>query len=259
MTAMDLFDLGGKRAIVTGGGSGLGLQIADGLARSGADLVLCARKVERCEEAARRLEREHGIRAIAHPCDVRDAEQVEAVVAATVGDLGGVDILVNNAGTSWAAAAVDYPPAAWAKVIDVNLTGTFLFSQAVARRMIDQGRGGKIVNIASVLGLRGAPAEQVDAVAYNASKGGVMAIGRDLAVKWAPHGILVNSVAPGWFPTEMSEAVIGAGREKFLQRIPLGRFGGENDLKGAVVFLASAASDYVTGQTIAVDGGLSSS
>jgi gluconate 5-dehydrogenase len=259
VTALDLFDLAGKRAIVTGGGSGLGLQIAAGLAGSGADLMLCARKVERCQEAAAALAREHGVRALAHACDVRDADQVEAVVAATVGELGGVDILVNNAGTSWGAPAIDFPGEAWKKVLDVNLTGTFIFSQAVARRMIDAGEGGKIVNVSSVLGLRGAPAELVDAVGYNASKGGVLALSRDLAVKWAPHGILVNAVAPGWFPTEMSEAVIGAGRERFLERIPLNRFGGEHDLEGAVVFLASAAADYVTGQTIVVDGGLSSS
>lgn len=257
MTALDLFDLSGRRAIVTGGGSGLGLRIAEGLAGSGADLVLCARKAGRCEEAAERIRGEYGVRALAHACDVCDAEQVEAVVAATVEQLGGVEILVNNAGTSWAAPAVDFPAAGWQKVLDVNLTGTFLFSQAVARRMIERGGGGRIINISSVLGLRGAPAEMVDAVAYNASKGGVLALARDLAVKWAPQGILVNSIAPGWFPTEMSAEVIGAEPENFLQRIPLARFGGDEDLKGAVIFLASAASDYVTGQTIVVDGGLS--
>jgi NAD(P)-dependent dehydrogenase (short-subunit alcohol dehydrogenase family) len=255
-TLSDLFGLAGKRAIVTGGGSGLGLQIAEGLAEAGADLMLCARKLERCEEAAELLAAAHGVRVLARACDVRDADQVEAVVAATETELGGVDVLVNNSGTSWGAPAIDYPEEAWRKVLDVNLTGTFFFSQSVGRRMI-AGDGGAIVNLASVLGFRGAPAAVVDAVAYNASKGGVVALTRDLAVKWAPEGIRVNAVAPGWFPTDMSEQVIDRGRDQFLDRIPLGRFGGSADLKGAVLFLAAPAAGYITGQTIVIDGGQS--
>jgi gluconate 5-dehydrogenase len=230
--------------------------MAYALAEAGADLVLCARKVERCEETAAEVEK-LGRRALALPCDIRDATQVDDVVRSAVAELGRIDILVNNAGTSWGAAPEDVPREGWQKVMDVNLTGTFLFAQQAGRVMIEQGNGGKIVNVASVAAFRGAPQAAMNAIAYNASKGGVVALTIDLAVKWARHGINVNAIAPGWFPTEMSGSTIEAGRDAFLRRIPLGRFGGEDDLKGTVVFLASAASDYVTGQTILVDGGQS--
>lgn len=255
MDVPEIFDLSGKRAIVTGGGAGLGLQIAEGLAGAGASLMLCGRKVERCEEAARSLADRFGATAIAQRCDVRDQAEIEGVVDTTVSTLGGVDILFNNSGTSWGAPAIDYPLEAWEKVIAVNLTGSLLFTQAVAREMLKQQSGGKVVNVASVLGLRGAASATVDAVGYNASKGGVIAMTRDLAVKWAEHGISVNAIAPGWFPTDMSNEVIGRDSDAFLQRIPLRRFGGGDDLKGVAVFLASAASDYIVGQTIVVDGG----
>jgi NAD(P)-dependent dehydrogenase (short-subunit alcohol dehydrogenase family) len=250
----ELFDLSGKVAIVTGGGSGLGRQMAEALAESGADVVLCARKAERCAQAAAEL-RGLGIRALGLACDIRDPEQIDAIVGRTVDELGRVDILVNNSGTSWGAAPEDVPREGWQKVIDVNLTGAFLFAQAAGRVMIEQGDGGKIVNVASVAAFRGAPQAAMNAIPYNASKGGLVALTIDLAVKWAPQRINVNAVAPGWFPTEMSGGTIEAGRDAFLRRIPLGRFGGPDDLKGAVVFLASAASDYVTGTTIVVDGG----
>jgi gluconate 5-dehydrogenase len=254
MRVQELVDLSGKVAIVTGGGSGLGRQMAEGLAEAGADLVLCARRAERCEEAARKLGRT-GVRALGLACDIRDPVQIEEVVRGAVSELGRVDILVNNAGTSWGAAPEDVPAEGWQKVMDVNLTGAFFFAQAAGRVMIEQGEGGKIVNVASVAAFRGAPQAAMNAIAYNASKGGVVALTIDLAVKWAPHGINVNTIAPGWFPTEMSGSTIDAGREAFLTRIPLGRFGGDDDLKGTVVFLASAASDYVTGTTVVVDGG----
>jgi gluconate 5-dehydrogenase len=254
----ELFDLTGKVAIVTGGGSGLGRQMATALAEAGADLVLCARKVDRCEETAAEVDR-IGRRALALACDVRDPEQVENVVRTAVAELGRVDILVNNAGTSWGASPEDVPREGWQKVIDVNLTGLFFFAQRAGRVMIDQGDGGKIVNVASVAAFRGAPEAAMNAIPYNASKGGVVALTIDLAVKWAPHRINVNAIAPGWFPTEMSGSTIEAGKDAFLRRIPLGRFGGDDDLKGTIVFLASAASSYVTGQTILVDGGQSAS
>jgi len=254
MRVHELFDLSGKVAIVTGGGSGLGRQMAVGLAEAGADLVLCARKVERCEETAAAV-RELGRRALALPCDIRQPEQIVEVVDGAVAELGRVDILVNNAGTSWGAAPEDVPIEGWQKVLDVNLTGAFLFAQSVGRVLIEQGEGGKIVNVASVAAYRGSPQAAMNSIPYNASKGGVVALTIDLAVKWAPHGINVNAIAPGWFPTEMSGSTIEAGREAFLRRIPLGRFGGADDLKGTVVFLASAASDYVTGTTLVVDGG----
>ena len=248
---MNLFDLRGKVAIVTGGGSGIGRQMATGLAEAGAELVLCARKVERCEEAAASMP----TRALALPCDVSDQESVAAMVARAVHEFGRIDILVNNAGTVWGAAPEDMPLKGWQKVVDVNLTGVFLCAQAAGRVMIEKG-GGKIVNIASVAGLHGAPAEVANTLPYHASKGGVIALTRDLAWKWARHGINVNAIAPGWFPSDMANFVIESQPE-LAERIPLRRFGGPEDLKGAVVFLSSRASDYVTGHTLVVDGGQS--
>jgi NAD(P)-dependent dehydrogenase (short-subunit alcohol dehydrogenase family) len=252
---MNPFDLTGKTAIVTGGGKGIGFQMAEGLAEAGADVVLCARQAERCEQAAAELER-LGVRALGLGCDVRDPEQVQAVVARTVGDFGAVDILVNNAGTVWGAPPEDMPLEGWQKVVDVNLTGVFLFSQAAGRAMID-GSGGTIVNIASVAGLHGSPPEITNTVVYHATKGGVIAFTRDLAYKWARNGIRVNAIAPGWFPSDMANFVLDRMGEELKQHIPLGRFGGSSDLKGPVVFLASDASAYVTGHTLVVDGGQS--
>jgi len=247
----DLFDLSGKVAIVTGGGSGIGRQMAHGLAEAGAELVLCARKVERCEEAAAEMP----TRALALPVDVTDEDSVGAMVGRAVHEFGRVDILVNNAGTVWGAAPEDLPLRGWQKVVDVNLTGVFLCARAVGRVMIEKG-GGKIVNIASVAGLHGAPAEVVNALPYHATKGGVIALTRDLAWKWARYGINVNAIAPGWFPSDMANFVIERSPQ-LAERIPLGRFGGPDDLKGAVVFLSSGASGYVTGHTLVVDGGQS--
>jgi NAD(P)-dependent dehydrogenase (short-subunit alcohol dehydrogenase family) len=255
MSVRDLFDLSGKVAIVTGGGSGIGRQMAEGLAEAGADLVLCARKAERCEQAAAELEG-LGVRALGLGCDVRDPDQIQAVVRRAVDELGSVDVLVNNAGTVWGATPEDMPLDGWQKVVDVNLTGVFLFAQAAGRVMIERG-GGAIVNIASVAGLHGAPPEFVNTVVYHASKGGVIAFTRDLAWKWAQHGIRVNAIAPGWFPSDMSRFVLDLQGEELTRRVPLRRFGGPEDLKGAVVFLASPASAYVTGHTLVVDGGQS--
>jgi gluconate 5-dehydrogenase len=255
MNARELFDLTGRTAIVTGGGAGLGLQLAEALGECGAQLVLCARDEERCKDAANRLSGS-GTRAIGLPCDVREPDAVQAVVDRTLAEFGQIDVLVNNAGTSWGAAPEDVSLEAWRKVIDVNLTGTFLFSQAVGRAMIERGAGGKIVNLASFVALRGVDSAEMNAVAYNASKGGVVAFTVDLAVKWARHGICVNAIAPGWFPTDMSQVLIERAGESFTSRIPLRRLGGSDDLKGAVVFLASQASNYVTGVLLPVDGGL---
>ncbi|HEY3207394.1 MAG TPA: SDR family oxidoreductase [Gaiellaceae bacterium] len=253
MHPRELFDLSGKTAIVTGGGAGIGRQMAQALAEAGANLVLCARKVERCEQAATELS-QLGVRALGLRCDVRQPEAVQAVVDRTREEFGRIDVLVNNAGTVWGAPPEETPLDGWQKVIDVNLTGVFVFSQAAGRVMID-AEGGKIVNIASVAGLGGAPPEIVNAIPYHASKGGVIAFTRDLACKWARHGINVNAIAPGWFPSEMSRYVLDRQGEALVERVPLRRFGGPDDLKGAVVFLASAASDYVTGHTLVVDGG----
>jgi gluconate 5-dehydrogenase len=251
----ELFDLTGRVAIVTGGGSGIGRQLAAALAELGADLVLCARKEERCRVVADELAAEHGIRAIGMRCDVADRAEVDGVMGRTLAELGRLDILVNNAGASWGAPAVDYPIDGWSKVINVNLTGTFLMSQAAGRVMIEQGSGGKIVNISSITAFAGEDPAVMDAVAYSASKGGVIAFTIDLAVKWARHGINVNAICPGWFPTEMSKALVEQRGEALLASIPLGRFGGDDDLKGTVALLASRASDFMTGSVVVVDGG----
>jgi NAD(P)-dependent dehydrogenase (short-subunit alcohol dehydrogenase family) len=251
-----LFDLHGRTAIVTGGGAGLGLQFAEGLATAGANLVLVARNAARCVEAAATLAEIYGVDTAGAPCDVRDPAQIQLTIDAAKDRFGTIDILVNNAGTSWGASVVEYPLDGWTKVIGVNLTGMFLFSQAAGREMIAQG-GGKIVNIASVTAFEGTAPEVLDAIAYNTSKGGVISFTRDLAVKWARHGVNVNAIAPGWFPTELSDWVLKNSSRTLLDQIPLARFGGPNDLKGAVIFLASRASDFVTGQTLVVDGGQS--
>jgi NAD(P)-dependent dehydrogenase (short-subunit alcohol dehydrogenase family) len=252
VNAKTLFDLSGRVAIVTGGSVGLGRQMAEGLAEMGANVVLCARKKERCEKAAEELGR-MGVKTLALGCDVRNPDQIRSVVEETISHFQRLDILINNAGTSWGAPIEEMRLEHWNKVIETNLTATFLFSQAVAKFMLPQRRG-KIINIASVAGLRGTSPE-LEVIGYHASKGGVITFTKALACKWGPHNIQVNAIAPGWFPTHMSEKVIERNREAFLKRIPLGRFGGENDLKGAAVFLASDASNYVTGHVLVVDGG----
>jgi gluconate 5-dehydrogenase len=226
--------------------------MAEGLAEMGANLVLCARKKERCERVAEELTR-LGIKTLALGCDVKSPDQVRDVVEKTITEFGRLDILINNAGTSWGAPVEEMRLEHWNKVIETNLTGTFLFSQAAGKHMVAQ-RHGKIINIASVAGLQGAPPE-FQAIGYHASKGGVIAFTKDLACKWGVHNIHVNAIAPGWFPTHMSEAVIERNREAFLKNIPLRRFGSDHDLKGAAVFLASDASDFVTGHVLVVDGG----
>src|SRR5580704_14007689 len=252
MNVRQLFDLTGRVAVITGGSIGLGRQMAEGLAELGANLVLCARKKERCEQAASELQ-SLGVKVLALGCDVKNPADVQAVVDAAMLQYRRIDILINNAGTSWGAPVEEMRLEHWNKVLETNLTGTFLFSQAAGKVMIGQ-RKGKIINIASVAGLRGAPPE-LQAIGYHASKGGVIAFTKDLACKWGIHNIQVNAIAPGWFPTNMSQVVIERNKDYFLKRIPLHRFGSDDDLKGAAVYLASSASDYVTGNVLVVDGG----
>jgi NAD(P)-dependent dehydrogenase (short-subunit alcohol dehydrogenase family) len=254
MNVKQLFDLTGRVAIITGGSVGLGRQMAEGLAEMGANLVLCARKKERCQKAAEDLQK-LGAKTLALACDVKNPADIHGVVDATMAQFGRIDILINNAGTSWGAPVEEMRLEHWNKVIETNLTGTFLFSQAVGKIMIGQRRG-KIINIASVAGLRGASPE-FQAIGYHASKGGVIIFTKDLACKWGIHNIQVNSIAPGWFPTNMSQVLIERNRDTFLKTIPLRRFGNDHDLKGAAVFLASDASDFVTGHVLVVDGGQS--
>ncbi|WP_054950692.1 SDR family oxidoreductase [Numidum massiliense] len=254
MHVFDMFKLNGKTALVTGGGRGLGAQIAEALAEAGANVVLCSRKRDVCEQVSAQL-RDQGVQSLAFACDVTKPEDVARVVAQTVHHFGAIDILVNNSGATWGAPVVDMPLAAWQKVIDVNVTGTFLMSQTVGKAMIER-KSGKIINIASIAGFGGTDPRLMDTIGYNTSKGAVMTFTKDLAVKWGRYNIQVNAIAPGFFPTKMSHVLIEMGKEQILEETPLGRLGGESDLKGAALFLASRASDYVTGEVIAVDGGV---
>lgn len=256
MTVLDLFSLKGKTAIVTGGGRGLGAQIAQGFAEAGANVVLCSRKVEACEEVAAELAK-LGVQTLALACDVTKSDDVANVVSKTIDTFGNIDILVNNSGASWGTPAVEMPYEAWQKVFDVNVNGTFLMSQAVGKKMLAQ-KSGKIINIASIAGLGGTLPDFMDTIGYNASKGAVITLTKDLAVKWGPYGVNVNAIAPGFFPTKMSNVLIERGQEYLMNATPLKRLGSENDLKGVALFLAAAASDYVTGDVIVVDGGMSS-
>lgn len=253
MSVLDLFKLEGKTAIVTGGGRGLGAQIAQGFAEAGANVVICSRKVEACMEMSEKL-KSLGVESMALACDVTKQDDVKNVIEETVKRFGTIDILVNNSGATWGAPVVEMPFEAWKKVIDVNVTGTFLMSQAAGKVMIEQ-RAGKIINIASVAGLGGTDPRYMDTIGYNTSKGAVITFTKDLAAKWGQHNINVNAIAPGFFPTKMSKVLIEDGGDKILEGRPLKRFGSDEDLKGAALFLASKASDYVTGDILLVDGG----
>jgi NAD(P)-dependent dehydrogenase (short-subunit alcohol dehydrogenase family) len=254
MNTLDLFSLEGKTAIVTGGGRGLGRYMAEALSDAGANVVLCSRKLEPLEEVRQEIEARGG-HALALSCDVTEQEDVEKVVSAAEEAFGGVDVLVNNSGATWGAPPTEMPPEQFDRVLAVNVRGVFLMSQAVGRRMIERQSGGAIVNISSVAGIVGGKPDYMQTVGYNASKGAVISMTRDLATSWAEHNITVNAIAPGWFPTRMSGALIEQFEERMLEDIPLRRFGNPDDLKGVVVFLASPAAAYVTGQTIVVDGG----
>ena len=252
--ALDLFRLDGKTAVVTGGGRGLGQYMAEALSDAGANVVLCSRKKEALEEVKAEIE-DRGGKALALACDVTDPGDVESVVAETEEAFGAIDVLVNNSGATWGAPAAEMPLEKFDQVVQVNVRGTFLMSQTVGRRMIERGEGGKIVNISSVAGLVGGHPDYMQTIGYNSSKGAVISMTRDLATAWAPHGINVNAIAPGWFPTRMSGGLIEQFEEKMLEGIPLHRFGNPEDIKGAILFLASPAAAYVTGQTLVVDGG----
>lgn len=254
MRVQELFDLRGKVALVTGGSRGLGYQMAQGLAEAGAQVVITARKEADLQVAAQRLQQE-GLDVVPVVCDVAQAESLQGVVDGILAQTGRIDVLVNNAGASWGALTEEYPLKGWRKVMETNVTGLFYLTQAVGNHMIERGGGGRIINIGSVAGLKGSPPEVMQAVAYNASKGAVIGLTRDLAVKWGRHGITVNCIAPSFFPTRLSQFVIALNQEKIVEHNPMRRLGGEDDLKGAVLLFASEAGRYITGQVLAVDGG----
>ncbi len=254
MRALDMFSLKGKVAVVTGGSVGLGAQMAAALAEAGADVVVAARKVERCAALCEKLQKETGVKAVPVACDVSKPEDCQNLVDVAVKELGKVDVLVNNAGISWIADALDFPLDKWRRVIDLNVTGTFQLSAMAARVMKKQGSG-KIVNICSIGAFGGDYPENVNSVVYTSSKGAVLTMTKDLAVKWARYGITVNAICPGYFPTHLNDKYLQEMADKLLPRIPLGRYGGSEDLKGLIVFLASRASDYMTGHYVVMDGG----
>jgi NAD(P)-dependent dehydrogenase (short-subunit alcohol dehydrogenase family) len=248
-----MLDLHGKVSIITGGGRGIGLKMAEGLAEAGADLVLCSRRVENCQKAAEEFS-QLGVRALALQCDVKSPADIKRAVEHTLEAFGRLDVLVNNSGASWGAPTEEYPLDGWQKVMETNMTGIFLFSQAAGRVMIEQ-KSGSIISITSIMGMVGLEPDIGNAIAYSASKGAVISFTKDLAAKWARHNIRVNAIAPGWFPTDSTKWIKDYHRMRILSHIPMGRFGEGDDLKGAVVFLASEASRYVTGITLPVDGG----
>jgi len=249
----DLFDLSGRVALVTGGSRGLGREIAEGLGEAGAAVAITARREEWLREAEDAL-RAAGIDCLAAACDVGRVDAVRALVRDVLARFGRIDILVNNAGATWGAPAVEMALDRWQQVVETNLTGTFLVTQAVAPAMIKR-RSGKIVNVASIAGLIGTAPEVLDTIGYSAAKGGIVALTRDLAVKWARHNVHVNAIAPGFFRTRMTASLLEQNQARVEAEIPLGRIGRPGELKGVAVFLASAASDYVTGQILPVDGG----
>ncbi len=249
----ELFDLSGKAALITGGSRGLGAEMAEALAEAGASLFLLARREQWLTPTLEEF-RQRGFRCEGMLCDVSQPDQVEAATAKAIETLGKIDILVNNAGISWGAKAEDMPLEKWHAVIEVNLTGTWLFSQSVGRHMLERGSG-NIINVASIAGLRGSVSHNMGISGYAASKAGVMGLTRELAAHWAHHGIRVNAVAPGFFPSRMSEKALEKVQQQYEAGVPLGRIGRPGELKGTALFLASEASSYITGQTIVVDGG----
>ena len=249
----DLFDLTGKTAIVTGGSRGIGVEMAEGLAEAGANLMLCARREEWLNETVEEF-RAKGFPAEGKTADVSKAEDVQAVVDETVSKFGRVDILINNAGISWGAMPEDMPLEKWQKVLDVNLTGCFLMAQAAGREMLKHNRG-SIINIASIAGLTSS-ANGPFYAGYVASKAGLIGLTRELAASWGRKGIRVNAIAPGFFHSRLADAVIDIYERSIQENNVIPRVGSEGELKGVTVFLASDASSYITGQTIAVDGGM---
>ncbi|WP_298008491.1 SDR family oxidoreductase [uncultured Aquabacterium sp.] len=255
-TVQQLFDLRGRTALITGGSRGLGLQMAFALGEAGARVLVSSRKAADLEEAVAALQ-QAGIDAQWVAADAGQPEDIARLADEAMARLGQIDILVNNAGATWGAPAESHPLEAWDKVMNLNVRGYFLLSQAVAQRSMIPRQQGRIINVASIAGLGGNPAF-MQTIAYNSSKGAVVNFTRALAGEWGRHGIRVNALAPGFFPSKMTAGFLGAvGEDKIAEGAPLRRVGDDEDLKGATVLLASDAGKHITGQILAVDGGVS--
>ncbi|GAB3805262.1 SDR family oxidoreductase [Virgibacillus kimchii] len=254
MKVEELFGLEGKVALITGGGRGLGAQMAEVYAEMGCDLALCSRKKSNCDQTAEALSNKYGIKAKGYELNVSSEEEVENTVNQVLEDFGQIDILVNNSGATWGAPVEEMPLEAWNKVMNVNVTGTFLLSKTVGKHMIHR-RYGKIINVASAAGLKVRPPEVTNTIGYTTSKAAVIHFTKDLAMKWARHNIYVNAIAPGMFRTKMTKGTLTEKEDSVLETIPLKKIGDENMLKGAALYLASPASDFVTGTVLSVDGG----
>jgi NAD(P)-dependent dehydrogenase (short-subunit alcohol dehydrogenase family) len=255
-TVPQLFDLKGKTALVTGGSRGLGLQMAHALGEAGARIMLSSRKADDLEEATADLQAA-GIDARWIAADCAKETDIRRLADETVQRMGAIDVLVNNAGAAWGAPAEDHPVEAWDKVMNLNIRGYFILSQQVARRSMIGRRSGRIINIASIAGLGGNPPEMTT-IAYNTSKGAVVNFTKALAAEWGKYNINVNAICPGFFPSKMTAATLkNLGEDKLANHAPLRRLGDDEDLKGITVLYASDAGKHITGQCLAVDGGVS--
>jgi NAD(P)-dependent dehydrogenase (short-subunit alcohol dehydrogenase family) len=255
MSVKKLLDLSGKVALITGGSRGLGLQIAEALGEMGAQLALTARKKDELDQAVSHLQK-LGVKATPFVCDIGKREQIAPLAEQVIELFGKTDILVNNAGATWGAPAETHPLDAWDKLVNVNLSGLFALTQIIARKSMIPAKWGRVINVASIAGLMGQDPRFAATAAYTATKHGVVGLTRQLAAEWGVHGITVNAICPGFFPSKMTRGVLDKISASIIELTPNRRLGGEEDLKGLAVLLASDASRHITGQAIAVDGGM---
>jgi NAD(P)-dependent dehydrogenase (short-subunit alcohol dehydrogenase family) len=255
MSVKKLLDLSGRTAIITGGSRGLGLQMAEALGEMGASVALTSRKKDELDGAVAHLAKQ-GIDAAAWACDIGKREAIPPFAEAILKKYGKVDILVNNAGATWGAPAEDHPIDAWDKLVNVNLTGAFILTQLIAKQSMIPAKYGRIINVSSINGLFANDRRLTRTAAYVATKHGVVGLTRQLAAEWGAYGITVNAICPGFFPSKMTRATLGADLQTLIDATPTGRVGNDEDLKGIAVLLASNAGSHITGQAIVVDGGM---